>query len=77
MPWTLGNVGHFGIKVRDPRKSARWWVKNFGLRKAFEFPGGVAVESEAVTLVLHQGKPNPKALSHVSFHLKSLAERGR
>ena len=77
MPWKLGTVGHFGISVRDPKKSAQWWVKNLGLRKAFEFPGGVAVESDEITIVLHKGKPDPKAISHVSFHLKSLAELER
>jgi hypothetical protein len=45
MTWKLGTVGHFGIRVRDPKKSARWWVKNIGMRVAFEFEDGVAVES--------------------------------
>jgi len=72
--WKLGVVGHFGISVRDPKKSAQWWVKNLGLRKAFEFPGGVAVESDAITIVLHKGVPHPKTISHMSFHLKSMRE---
>ena len=74
MPWKLGTVGHFGIAVRDPKKSAQWWVKNLGVRKAFEFPGGVAIESDAVTIVLYKGKPSPATLGHMSFHLKSLSE---
>jgi catechol 2,3-dioxygenase-like lactoylglutathione lyase family enzyme len=74
MTWKLGEVGHFGIKVRDPKKSARWWIKNIGLRFAFEFEGGVAIESDAVTIVLHKGVPHPGTLGHMSFHLKSMRE---
>lgn len=74
MPWKLGEVGHFGIRVRDPKKSARWWIKNIGLRFAFEFEDGVAIESDAVTIVLHKGVPHPGTLGHMSFHLKSMSE---
>lgn len=74
MAWKLGVVGHFGIAVRDPKKSAQWWVKNIGLRKAFEFPGGVAVESDDVTIVLREGVPHPGAIGHMSFHLNSMHE---
>jgi catechol 2,3-dioxygenase-like lactoylglutathione lyase family enzyme len=74
MAWKLGVVGHFGISVRDPKKSAQWWVKNIGLRKAFEFDGGVAVENDHVTIVLHEGVPHPGALGHMSFHLSSMRE---
>lgn len=74
MAWKLGVVGHFGIAVRDPKKSAQWWVKNIGLRKAFEFDGGVAVENDHVTIVLRKGVPRPAALGHMSFHLKSMRE---
>jgi catechol 2,3-dioxygenase-like lactoylglutathione lyase family enzyme len=74
MPWKLGEVGHFGIRVRDPKKSARWWIKNIGLRFAFEFEDGVAIESDAITIVLHKGVPHPGTLGHMSFHLKSMSE---
>jgi catechol 2,3-dioxygenase-like lactoylglutathione lyase family enzyme len=72
MPWSLGPVGHFGLAVRDPQQSARWWIKNFGMRKAFSFEDGVAVECDAFTMVLQKGTPRPKTLGHMSFHLKSL-----
>ena len=74
MAWKLGVVGHFGISVREPKKSAAWWVKNLGLRKAFEFDGGVAVENDAITIVLHEGVPHPGTLGHMSFHLHSMRE---
>ena len=67
MPWSLGTVGHFGLAVRDPQKSARWWIKNLGMRKAFSFEGGVAIECDAVTIVLRKGTPNPKTLGHSHF----------
>jgi catechol 2,3-dioxygenase-like lactoylglutathione lyase family enzyme len=68
----LGNVGHFGIAVRDPRKSTKWWTKHFDLKKVFEFPGGAVITNEAVALVLHKGKPSPQTLDHVSFHLPNM-----
>ncbi|HTX03321.1 MAG TPA: VOC family protein [Candidatus Acidoferrales bacterium] len=74
MTWRLGVVGHFGIRVRDPKKSARWWVQNIGMRIAFEFEDGVAIESDDVTIVLHEGVPHPGTLGHMSFHLKSMDE---
>jgi catechol 2,3-dioxygenase-like lactoylglutathione lyase family enzyme len=74
MAWKLGVVGHFGLSVRDPKKSAQWWIKSIGLHKAFEFEGGVAVESDAVTIVLHEGVPHPATFGHVSFNLSSMRE---
>ncbi|HEY1727310.1 MAG TPA: VOC family protein [Candidatus Baltobacteraceae bacterium] len=74
MAWKLGEVGHFGIRVRDPKKSAHWWVQNVGMRVAFEFDDGVAIQSDAVTIVLHEGVPHPGTLGHMSFHLNSMDE---
>ncbi|MGA3037108.1 MAG: VOC family protein [Vulcanimicrobiaceae bacterium] len=74
MAWKLGTVGHFGIRVRDPKKSARWWVHNIGMRVAFEFEDGVAIESNDVTIVLHEGVPHPGIFGHMSFHLNSMDE---
>ena len=31
VPFTLGVVGHFGLAVRDPKKSARWFQRVLGL----------------------------------------------
>jgi catechol 2,3-dioxygenase-like lactoylglutathione lyase family enzyme len=72
MPLQLGHVGHFGISVRDPRKSARWWGEVMNLRTIFEFTGGVVVGNDAVDIVLHKGSPRPEVLDHVSFHLPSM-----
>jgi len=74
MPIRIGSIGHFGLAVRDPKASARWWIKNLNLRKEFEFPGGVAVGNDAVTIVLFRGTPRPDAIDHMSFHVRSLAE---
>jgi catechol 2,3-dioxygenase-like lactoylglutathione lyase family enzyme len=38
--FTIGTVGHFGVAVRDPHRSAKWFVRVLGLRKEFEFEGG-------------------------------------
>ncbi len=27
VPFTLGEVGHFGLAVRDPEKSAKWFER--------------------------------------------------
>jgi len=69
----LGTVGHLGIAVRDPQKSAKWWIRNLNLKKRFSFPGGIVIGSDRVDLVLHKGRPQPEVLDHVSFHLPSLA----
>ncbi len=71
-PFQLGNVGHFGLSVREPRRSANWYVENLGLREAFEFDDGVAVESDHVTIVLQRGNPQPETLGHISFHLPNM-----
>ena len=72
-PFTLGVVGHFGLAVRHPKKSAKWFERALGLKTQFEFEEGVAVGNDNVTIALHKGKPAPKTLGHMSFHLPSMA----
>jgi catechol 2,3-dioxygenase-like lactoylglutathione lyase family enzyme len=72
-PFTLGIVGHFGVAVRAPKKSAQWFQRVLGLRKEFEFEDGIAVGNENVTIVLFKGKPSPETLGHMSFHLPDMA----
>jgi catechol 2,3-dioxygenase-like lactoylglutathione lyase family enzyme len=72
VPFTTGVVGHFGLAVRDPKKSARWFERVLGLRKEFEFEGGVAVGNDNVTIALQKGRPSPKTLDHLSFHLPNM-----
>jgi catechol 2,3-dioxygenase-like lactoylglutathione lyase family enzyme len=72
MALTLGTVGHFGIAVRDPNKSARWWIRTLNVRKRFSFPGGVVLGSDWVDIVLFKGTPHPEAIDHVSFHLPNM-----
>jgi catechol 2,3-dioxygenase-like lactoylglutathione lyase family enzyme len=72
-PFTLGVVGHFGLAVRDPKKSAKWFERALGLRKEFEFENGVAVGNDNVTIALFKGKPWPKTIEHMSFHLPNMA----
>ncbi|TAM60988.1 VOC family protein [bacterium] len=74
MPIKLGSVGHFGLAVRDPKASARWWIEKLNLRHEFDFTDGVAVGNAAVTIALFRGKPHPEALDHLSFHLNTLRE---
>ena len=72
VPFTLGEVGHFGLAVRDPEKSAKWFERALGLRKEFEFDNGVAVGNRYVTIALFKGKPSPETIDHMSFHLPDL-----
>jgi catechol 2,3-dioxygenase-like lactoylglutathione lyase family enzyme len=72
VPFTLGAVGHFGLAVRDPRKSARWWESALGLEKQFDFDDGVAVGNDNVTIALQKGKPAPETFDHMSFHLPNM-----
>src|SRR5450755_720748 len=73
MPIHLGVVGHFSLAVRDPKKSARWWTGTLGLRKEFEFPGGIVVGNDAVAIALFKGKPRSDVMEHMSFHLPNMA----
>ncbi len=70
----IGNVGHFGLAVKDPKRSAKWWCETLNLRKEFEFDHGVAVGNDAITIALYRGTPRPETLDHMSFHLRSLRE---
>ena len=71
-PFTLGVVGHFGLAVRDPQRSAKWFMRMLGLRKEFEFENGVAVGNHNVTIALFKGKPSPQTIDHMSFHLPNM-----
>lgn len=71
-PFSLGQVGHFGLRVRDARASADWYVANLGLDELFAFDGGVAVGSDAVTIALYTGEASPETIEHVSFHLPDM-----
>jgi len=73
VPFTLGEVGHFGLAVRDPKKSAKWFENALGLEKQFEFGSGVAVGNDNVTIALFKGKPSPETIDHMSFHLPNMA----
>jgi catechol 2,3-dioxygenase-like lactoylglutathione lyase family enzyme len=72
VPFTLGEVGHFGLAVHDPKRSANWFERALGLRKEFEYDGGVAIGNDNVTIALFKGKPSPQTLDHMSFHLPNM-----
>jgi len=73
-PFTLGTVGHFGLAVANPKRSAKWFERALGLSVEFEFEDGVAVGNENVTIALFKGKPSPETIVHMSFHLPSMAK---
>jgi len=73
MSWKIGTVGHFGLAVRDPKRSAAWWIEKIGLRKRFDFEDGMVVGNDAVDIALFKGRPGPKTIDHMSFHLTSMA----
>jgi catechol 2,3-dioxygenase-like lactoylglutathione lyase family enzyme len=75
--FTVGTVGHFGLAVRDPKKSARWFKRALGLKNLFAFEGGVAIGNDNVTIALHKGKPSPQTLGHMSFHLPNMRALGK
>jgi hypothetical protein len=37
MAWQLRPVGHFGVAVKDPGHSARWWIETIGVARQFDF----------------------------------------
>ncbi len=68
----LGQVGHFGLAVKDPDASARWWTANFDLEEIFRFDDGVGLSNDAITVVLRRGSPDPAAFGHMSFHVAGM-----
>jgi len=72
VPFKLGVVGHFGLAVREPKRSAKWFERALGLKKQFEFENGVAVGNDNITIALYRGKPSPKTIDHMSFHLPNM-----
>jgi catechol 2,3-dioxygenase-like lactoylglutathione lyase family enzyme len=71
-PFTVGVVGHFGLSVRNPKESAKWFERALGLEKQFDFEDGVGVGNDNVTIALHKGAPAPTTLDHMSFHLADM-----
>lgn len=72
-PFTVGVVGHFGLAVRSPKRSAKWFERALGLKKQFEFDEGIAIGNRNVTIALVKGKPSPRTIGHMSFHLPNMA----
>lgn len=68
----LGVVGHFGLAVRHPRASAKWWTSLFDLREIFSGDGYIGLSNPNVTIVLHEGTPHPQVLGHMSFHVADM-----
>src|SRR5438132_12552236 len=64
VPFTLAVVGHFGLAVGDPKKSARWFQRVLALRKQFEFGNGIAIGNDHVTIALSTGRPSPRTAEH-------------
>jgi catechol 2,3-dioxygenase-like lactoylglutathione lyase family enzyme len=73
IPFNVGAVGHFGLAVRDPKKSAKWFERALGLKKQFEYDDGIAIGNKNVTIALFKGKPSPRTIDHMSFHLPNMA----
>ena len=72
MKIALGVVGHFGLSVRDPERSAQWWRSLFDLREIFHGEDYVGLSNDDVTIVLHKGTPHPGVLGHMSFHVADM-----
>jgi catechol 2,3-dioxygenase-like lactoylglutathione lyase family enzyme len=72
VPFKVGVVGHFGLSVSNPRKSAKWFERALGFKKQFEFEDGVAIGNDNITIALQKGKPSPRTLGHMSFHLPDM-----
>ncbi len=70
----FGTVWHFGLAVRNPRKSAKWWRSLFDLKVLFEGPGYVGLTNGKIILGLMKGVPRPKTIGHMSFNMKSMKE---
>jgi catechol 2,3-dioxygenase-like lactoylglutathione lyase family enzyme len=70
----LGTVGHFGLAVRNPHESAKWWQELFDLVMIFHGEDYVGLTNDAITIVLVRGEPSPQTIEHVSFHVDSMKD---
>jgi catechol 2,3-dioxygenase-like lactoylglutathione lyase family enzyme len=77
VPFRVGTVGHFGLAVANPKRSAKWFERALGLTVEFEYEDGVAVGNENVTIALFKGKPSPETIGHMSFHLPNMVKLRR
>jgi catechol 2,3-dioxygenase-like lactoylglutathione lyase family enzyme len=68
----LGQVGHFGLAVADPRRSAKWWRELFDLETMFEGEDYIGLTNQHVTIVLMKGSPHPETFDHISFHVGNM-----
>lgn len=68
----LGAVGHFGLAVTDPQRSAKFWTENFDLEEMFRFEGGIGLTNDAITIVLFEGEPRPEGIDHISLHVENM-----
>jgi catechol 2,3-dioxygenase-like lactoylglutathione lyase family enzyme len=59
--------------VRHPKESAKWFERVLGFKKVFEFEDGVAVGNDNITIALMKGRPSPRIIDHMSFHLPTMA----
>ncbi len=69
----LGTVGHFGLAVPDPKKSAGWWRKIFDLQQIFAGDDYVGLTNDDVTIVLSRGTAAPQTIGHMSFHVPDMS----
>src|SRR5258708_1106372 len=73
VPFKLGVVGHFGLAVRSPKKNALWFQRALRFRKQSDFAAALPIANDNVTIALFKGKPSPKTLDHMSFHLPNMS----
>jgi catechol 2,3-dioxygenase-like lactoylglutathione lyase family enzyme len=66
------HVGHFGLAVRDPKRSAQWWRDHFDLKEIFAMEGAIGLSNDAITIVFHPGVPHPGTFQHISFHCENM-----
>jgi catechol 2,3-dioxygenase-like lactoylglutathione lyase family enzyme len=48
-------------------------MRILGLSKQFEYEGGVGIGNPNVLIVFRTGKPSPKTVGHIAFHLPNMA----
>ena len=75
VPFKLGVVGHFGLAVRDPKKSAKWFERTLGLKKEFEFDGGVAIGNDNITIALHKARRSAGEVDNDTY-IRTRVDRG-
>jgi catechol 2,3-dioxygenase-like lactoylglutathione lyase family enzyme len=68
----LGAVWHFSLAVKDPEKSARFFIENFDLYEMGRSDDAIGLTNGTIIIGFVRGTPHPDTVGHIAFHLDDM-----